>query len=86
MIEFFANEYNEEAWNKYISCFDDVNKRIDGIPQEIVNAVLTVLGDETGYNWLHTPLHRLGNKTAIELLKTQRGEWALKAFIMRLPS
>ena len=79
-------EYEEEAWNRYASCFEDVNIQIDGVPQEIVNVIFTILGDVTGYDWLHKPLHKFGGKSAVELLKTEKGEKALKAFIMRLPN
>lgn len=87
MIEFFSNEYKEEDWNIYVGCFDELNIHIEEIPQDIVNAVLTVLGEETGYNWLcNTQLNKFDGKTALELLKTPKGEKALKAFIMRLPN
>lgn len=86
MIDMFFNEYEEETWNRYASCFEDVNAQIDGVPQEIVNAVFTILGDVTGYDWLYTPLHKFNGKSAIELVKTEKGEKALKAFIMRLPN
>lgn len=85
MLEMFFCEYEEEEWNRYSSCFEDVKTQIEGVPQEIVNAVFAVLGD-SGYNWLHTPLHKFGGKSAVELVKTEKGEKALKAFIMRLPN
>ena len=56
------------------------------MPQEIVNAIFTILGDAIGYDWLHKPLHNFDGKSAVELLKTEKGEKALKAFIMRLPN
>lgn len=86
MLEMFFNEYEEEAWNRYTSCFEDVDTQIEGVPQEIVNAVFTILGDVSGYDWLHTSLHNFNGKSAVELLKTEKGEKALKAFIMRLPN
>lgn len=86
MIDFLANEYNEDGWNVFANCFEDLNIRIEGIPQDIVNSVLTILGSEDGYNWLHKPLHKFNGKSAIELLKTSEGNKALKAFIMRLPN
>ena len=67
-------EYEEEAWNRYASCFEDVNIQIDGVSQEIVNVIFTILGDVTGYDWLHKPLHKFGGKSAVELLKTEKGE------------
>lgn len=46
----------------------------------------SILGDVTECDWLHTPLHKLNGKSAVELVKTEKGEKALKAFIMRLPN
>lgn len=86
MLEMFFEEYNDEAWNRYASCFEDVNTKIDGVPQEIVNAVCTILGDDMGQVWLHQPLHKFNGKSALELIRTEKGEKALKAFIMRLPN
>ena len=86
MLEFFLNEYEEEAWNRFASCFEDVNIQINGVPQEIVNVIFNILGDNTGYDWLHKSLHKFDGKSAIEVLKTKKGEKALKAFIMRLPN
>lgn len=86
MLDFFADEYNEENWTEYANCFDELNIQIDGIPQDIVNVVLAILGNDTGYDWLHTPFHQFNGKNALDLLKTKKGEQALKAFIMRLPN
>ena len=86
MLEMFFNEYEEEKWNRYASCFEDANTQIDDVPQEILNAIFTILGDVDGCNWLHTPIHKFNGKSAVELLKTEKGEKALKAFIMRLPN
>lgn len=86
MIKFFANEYEEDDWNTYVNCFDKLNISIEGIPQDIVNVVLTILGDDAGYRWIHTPLNKFNGKNALDLLKTSEGEKALKAFIMRLPN
>lgn len=84
MLDFFADEYKEDDWNDYANCFDELNIHIEGVPQDIVNAVLTVLGAE-GYDWLHRSLNQFNGKSALDLLKTPKGEKALKAFIMRLP-
>lgn len=86
MLEFFENEYKEEKWNKFVSCFDELDIHIEGVPQNVVNAVLTILGNDAGYNWLHTPLHKFNGRSALDLIKTPKGEKALKAFIMRLPN
>lgn len=86
MIDILSNEYNEDNWIEYARCFEEADIHIKGIPQDIINAVVTILGAEVGYNWLRSPVHKLGGKNAIELLKTPKGEKALKAFIMRLPN
>ncbi|MBD5134544.1 MAG: DUF2384 domain-containing protein [Lachnospiraceae bacterium] len=86
MLEFFAREYKEDEWNKYVKCFDKLNIYIEKVPQDIVDVVLTILGNDEGYNWLHAPLHKFDGRNALDLLKTQKGERALKAYIMRLPN
>lgn len=86
MVDFFSREYNDEQWINYARCFEESNIHIEEIPQDIVNAVVTILGDDVGYNWLHTSLHKFGGKNAVELLRTPKGERALKAYIMRLPN
>lgn len=86
MFEFFASEYKEEEWNKYAKCFDKLNVYIEGVQQDIVDAVLAILGSDEGYNLLHTPLHKFLGKSALDLVKTIKGERALKAYIMRLPN
>ncbi len=86
MVDFFSNEYNEEQWINYTRCFKESNIYIEGIPQDIVNAVVTILGDDVGYKWLCTPFQKFNGKNALDLLETPKGERALKAFIMRLPT
>lgn len=86
MVDFFSNEYNEELWMNFMKCFDETYIHIEGVPQDIVNAVVSILGDEVGCNWLHTPFHKFNGQNALDLLKTPKGEKALKAFIMRLPN
>jgi len=86
MLEMFFSEYEDESWNRYASCFEKLNTQIEGVPQDIVNAVLTILGETEGYDWLHTPLRKFEGKSAVELAKTEKGQKALKAFIMRLPN
>lgn len=86
MIDFFANELNEGDWKGFSQLFENVEVQIDGIPQDIVNAVITILGENAGKQWLKTPFSKFNGMNARELLKTKKGEKALKAFIMRLPS
>ncbi len=78
MIEFFADVYKEENWTAYANCFENVNIHIDGIPQDIVNAVVGLLGDDTGYNWLHTPLHQF--KKCIRFVKNKKRRASIKSF------
>ena len=86
MIDFYAEEYDETNWNEFSKCFKKADIDIPEIPQDIICAVLGILGKETGYMWLHTSLQKFGDKNALELLKTPKGEKALKAYIMRLPN
>lgn len=48
---------------------DETKKHADGIPQDIVNVVLTILGDEAGYKWLHTQLGRFEGRKVSQKLK-----------------
>ncbi len=48
---------------------DEAKTHADGIPQDIVNVVLTILGDEAGYKWLHTPPGRFEGRKVREKLK-----------------
>lgn len=84
-IDFLSKEYNEKSWIEYASICNDNRCIVDGIPQDIVNVVLDVLGNEMGYDWLQRPISVFEGKTVKELIQTSNGEKALKAFIMRLP-
>lgn len=84
-IDSFSKEYNEESWMKYASLCSGDRDVVDDIPQDIVNVVFTVLGNDMGYDWLQRPLSVFEGKTVKELLEIPNGEKALKAFIMRLP-
>lgn len=86
MINFYANEYDEHNWNEFVKCFKEIQVEIEGLPQDIINVVLNLLGKEMGYKWLVEPFSKFDNKTSLELMKTSVGERALKAYIMRLPS
>lgn len=85
-LELLANEYSINAWENYAKCFDNVNVSVEGVPQDMVNAVITILGAEAGIKWLDTPFSIFDGKTAMELLSIENGEKALKALIMRLPN
>lgn len=85
-LDFFADEYNQDNWSEYAQCFKQVDVSIEGVSQDIVNAVCTILGMESGIEWLKTPFSLFEGKSAIELVKTKKGCKAIKAFIMRLPN
>ena len=59
--------------------------KVKGIPQDIVDAVVHVLG-RNGVEWLQRPLtNQFDGKNAKEVLQMRNDEKALKALIMRLP-
>ena len=59
--------------------------KVKGVPQDIVDAVVHVLG-RNGVEWLQRPLtNQFDGKNAKEVLQMRDGEKALKALIMRLP-
>ncbi|MDE6540241.1 MAG: MbcA/ParS/Xre antitoxin family protein [Ruminococcus sp.] len=82
MVDFFANEYNEENWKEYSKCFPETYITVDGVSQDVVKPVIHLVG----VKWLNTPLTALDGKTAIELEQTETGRKALRAFVMRLPT
>ena len=55
LFDILLNEYNAKKWEKYASCFEESDVHVDGMPQDIVNAVSTVLGEKAGITWLDTP-------------------------------
>jgi len=85
MIDFFFEEYNDDDWKDFVNCFEDADVGIMGVPQDIINVIYSLIG-ENGEAWLNTPLHIFDGKTALDLLLSEKGEKALKAFIMRMPN
>lgn len=86
MLNLYAEEYDAHNWNEFVKCFNEIDVEIEGLPQDIVNVVLNLLGHEMGYKWLNEPFHKFDDKTALELMEISAGERALKAYIMRLPN
>lgn len=85
-IFFFSDEYNEEQWRAYANSFAPADVHITGVSQDIVNAVVGLLGNEAGEKWLtETQLTQFDSKKATDILRTPMGARALKAFIMRFP-
>ncbi len=85
MIDFFFEEYNDIAWTDFANCFNNADISIKGVPQDIINVIYSLIGDNR-VAWLSTPLHQFDGKTALDLLSSEKGEKALKAFIMRMPN
>lgn len=84
-IDFFAHVYNEKNWKEYSECFPETDITVNGVSQDVVNAIVVLLGRKTGVEWLNISLTAVDGKTAFELEKTETGRKALRAFIMRLP-
>ena len=85
-FDFFVKEYKNNNWNAYMKNVKPSGVKVKGIPQDIVDAVVHVLG-RNGIEWLQRPLtNQFDGKTAKEVLQMRNGEKALKTLIMRLPS
>ncbi len=83
--EFYVKEYRNDKWNFYMKNVKPSGVKVKGVPQDIVDAVVHVLG-RGGVAWLQKPLtNQFDGKTAKEVLQMRNGEKALKALIMRLP-
>ena len=83
-IDFFSNEYKEENWKKIVSDVPSTELKVEGIPQDIVNVLVFTIGLQAK-EWLKRHLTAFNGKTAKDLLATEKGTKALKAFIMRIP-
>lgn len=84
-FDFFVKEYKNNNWNAYMKNVKPSGVKVKGVPQDIVDAVVHVLG-HNGVEWLQRPLtNQFDGKTAKEVLQMRNGEKALKALIMRLP-
>ena len=85
-FDFFVKEYKNNNWNAFMKNVKPSGVKVKGVPQDIVDAVVHVLG-RNGVEWLQRPLtNQFDGKTAKEVLQMRNGEKALKALIMRLPS
>ena len=84
-FEFYVKEYRNDKWYFYMKNVKPSGVKVKGVPQDIVDAVVHVLG-RGGVAWLQNPLtNQFDGKTAKEVLQMRNGEKALKALIMRLP-
>lgn len=84
-VEFFALEYNDKKWDDFSKCFNNTNVFLKGIPKDIINVLVQILGIEESKIWINKPLTALDGKRAIDLVKSTIVCNALKAFIMRIP-
>jgi hypothetical protein len=88
-INSLSNNYNEEYWNKFASSFPSVKIKENfnsNIPNDILNALVGVLGESIIEQWLNTELKLLDNKKAIDLMQSEKGLRALKMLIISLPN
>ena len=84
-FDFLVKQYKNNNWNAFMKNVKPSGVKVKGVPQDIVDAVVHVLG-RNGVEWLQRPLtNQFDGKTAKEVLQMQNGEKALKALIMRLP-
>ena len=85
-FDFYVKQYKNNNWNAFMKNVKPSGVKVKGVPQDIVDAVVHVLGCG-GVEWLQRPLtSQFDGKTAKEVLQMRDGEKALKALIMRLPS
>lgn len=88
-VEFYSQDYNASNWEKFSSCFEEL-KDIEGeynkIPSDILKVILGLLGESSGKNWCKKELNQLESKTVFDLVKSELGTRALKAFLMRMPN
>ena len=83
-IDINIKEYKEQSWKAFMKDVKPSGVKVKGIPQDIVDAAIHVLG-RSGTDWLQRPLNNLfDGKTAKEVLQMKNGEKALKAVIMRM--
>ena len=83
-FDFYVKAYKDANWRAFMKNVKPSGVKVKGIPQDIVDAVIHVLG-RSGEEWLKRPLtNQFDGKTAKEVLEMRNGEKALKAVIMRL--
>ena len=83
-FDFYVKEYKDANWKAFMKGVKPSGVKVKGIPQDIVDAVVHVLG-RGGEEWLKRPLtNQFDGKTAKEVLEMRDGEKALKAVIMRM--
>jgi len=88
-IDFYSNEFDEKNWRCFAQYFNEVeipNDIIGKMPNDVVYALVGLLGFEGMKKWITTELKQLDCNTALTLATTDKGIKALKALIMRMPN
>ena len=82
-FDFYVKAYKDANWRAFMKDVKPSGVKVKGIPQDIVAAVVHVLG-RGGEECLRRPLtNQFDGKTAKEVLEMRDCEKALKAVIMR---
>ena len=85
LIDILVKEYKEETWEWFKNNVSNTELKVEGVPQDIVNVLVFKIGTESAaFEWLKGTFSMFNNKTALELLKTEKGTKALKQFILRI--
>ena len=81
---FYLVQYNEHTWNNYVRNCETVKEEIEGMPSDISKVLVNTIGPETSRMWIYRRLYGLDYKTPVNLVRTDSGTKALKAFILRM--
>lgn len=85
----FATAFKEETWRNFSKCIPKINSRsntLSSVPEDVVSALISLIGEEQASEWINSELEDLDNMKAIELIKSEEGLKALKMFILSMPS
>ncbi|MDQ0087459.1 hypothetical protein J2T12_000853 [Paenibacillus anaericanus] len=67
-VNSLANAYKDEYWNKLAQCFPSFNNKSTvpiEIPNDVLSALVGILGESVVEQWLNTELKLLGNNRAL---------------------
>ncbi len=85
----WANRYGEDMWDKFQSCFKEVNTTnplLNKLPSDIRKVLVTYLGEKSACIWIQGGLTLMDGHRAIDLVESEIGIKALKAFIITMPN
>lgn len=88
-INELAKTYNDEMWNRFANCFKTIEVHDDilrKVPQDIVNAIVGLLGYEQAKKWVLEGIPDLDNYSVIDLIANGKGVKAVKMFVLSMPS